>query len=52
MYYILNNKVSGRKNIIKKIIRENTFKVFIEKYPHISGSMQFKPMFKGQLYCP
>ena len=26
--------------------------IFIEKYLHLSGTMQFKPvLFKGQLYC-
>lgn len=33
MYYILNsyNKVSWKKENIKKVIRENTFMTFIEK---------------------
>lgn len=37
--------------MLRKSYKENTFTVFIGKYPHISGHAQFKPvLFKGQLY--
>lgn len=31
-----------KKNVIKKVIRENTFTVFMEKNSRVSGPAQFK----------
>lgn len=65
MYYIQYsyNKVCWRKeNVIMKIVKfvsfsnyrksPKVFPVIIEKYPRVSGPLQFKLMlFKSQLYC-
>lgn len=62
IYSILTIKYAGEKNVIMKIVRfvsysnccksPKVFPIIIEKYPCVSGPMQFKlVLFKSQLYC-
>lgn len=60
IYSILTIKYAREKNVIMKIVRfvsyccksPKVFPIIIEKYPCVSGPMQFKlVLFKSQLYC-